>query len=189
MVVFGIFGGKKPSGDVNIENILSEMSVREGKIIEREDMTYVKSINLDSDAKNIDAMVAELKKGNVAIAILLGAIIFAIANVVESGVSALTQNMTPNLSVMELLAALIIGIVNLFIGLVLAVFSIYVAISVLDKITVGIDEFRELRKGNVAVAIMMAAVLFAVSFVIRGAVAGMTAALSPQSVAAAFGWA
>ena len=133
--------------------------------------------------------MAELKKGNVAIAILLGAIIFAIANVVESGVSALTQNMTPNLSVMELLAALIIGIVNLFIGLVLAVFSIYVAISVLDKITVGIDEFRELRKGNVAVAIMMAAVLFAVSFVIRGAVAGMTAALSPQSVAAAFGWA
>ncbi len=133
--------------------------------------------------------MAELKKGNVAIAILLGAIIFSIANVVESGVSALTQSMVPSLSFMEMVAALIIGLVNLFIGVVLAVFSIYIAVSVLDKITVGIDEFRELRKGNVAVAIMMAAVLFAVSFVIRGAVAGMAAALSPQAVAAAFGWA
>lgn len=133
--------------------------------------------------------MAELKKGNVAIAILLGAIIFSIANVVESGVSNLTQGIVPGLSFMQVMAALVIGIVNLIIGIILAIFSIYIAVNVLDKITVGIDEFRELRKGNVAIAIIMAAVLFAVSFVIRGAVAGMATALSPQAVAAAFGWA
>ncbi len=133
--------------------------------------------------------LAELKKGNVAVAILLGAIIFSIANIVESGVSGLTHGVVPGLSTTEMFAALVIGLVNLAIGVVLAVFSIYIAIWLLDKITVGIDEFKELRKGNVAVAIMMAAVLFAVSFVIRGAVAGMATALSPQSVAAALGWA
>jgi len=29
MVVFAFFGGKKPSGDINIENILNELSVRD----------------------------------------------------------------------------------------------------------------------------------------------------------------
>ncbi|MFA6490097.1 MAG: DUF350 domain-containing protein [Candidatus Micrarchaeia archaeon] len=131
----------------------------------------------------------ELKKGNVAVAILLGAIIFSIANVVEGGVSGLTSSLMPDLTLMQVVAALLIGVVNLIIGVLLSVFAIYVALKVLDRITVGIDEFKELKRGNVAVAIIMAAVLFAVSFIIRGSVAGMASALSPQSVAAAFGWA
>lgn len=142
----------------------------------------------DKLTEGIDEM-AELKKGNAAVAILIGAIIFSIANVVEGGVTALMQSVTPGLSVPAMAAAFVIGIANLLISLILAVFTIYVALSILDKITVGIDEFKELKKGNVAVAIMMAAVLFAVSFVIRGAVAGMATSLSPQSVAAALGWA
>ena len=73
--------------------------------------------------------------------------------------------------------------------MVLAILSIYVAISILDKITVDIDEFKELKRGNVAIAIIMAAVLFAVSVVIRGAVVSMAGSLSPQSVAIALGWA
>ncbi len=142
----------------------------------------------DKLTEGIDEM-AELKKGNVAVAILLGAIIFSIANVVEGGVAGLAKTILPGLSALEMAAALIIGLVNLTIGVILAVFALYVAVNVLDKITVGIDEFRELKKGNVAIAIMMAAVLFAVSFVIRTAVAGMANALSPQVVAAALGWA
>lgn len=131
----------------------------------------------------------EIKKGNVAVAILLGAIIFSIANVVEGGVAGLTQSLVPSLSIMQAVAALLIGIVNIVIGIFLSVFAVYVALNVLDKITVGIDEFKELKRGNVAVAIVMASVLFAVSFVIRGAVVGMASALSPQTVAEAFGWA
>ncbi|MFA6214087.1 MAG: DUF350 domain-containing protein [Candidatus Micrarchaeia archaeon] len=142
----------------------------------------------DKLTEGIDEM-KELQKGNVAVAILLGAIILSIANVVEGGVYGLTQSLVPGLSLMEISAALVIGVVNLVVGIVLAILSIYVAISVLDKITVEIDEFRELKRGNVAVAIIMAAVLFAVSFVIRGAVMSMASTLSPQSVAAALGWA
>jgi uncharacterized membrane protein YjfL (UPF0719 family) len=132
--------------------------------------------------------MAELKKGNVAIAILLGAIIFSIANVVEGSMAGLAQIFVSDLSRLEMAAAIVIGIANLAIGLVFSVFSIYVAVNILDKITVGIDEFKELRRGNVAVAIMMGAVLLAVSFIIRTAVAGMASAVSPQAVAAALGW-
>lgn len=142
----------------------------------------------DKLTEGVDEM-AELKKGNIAIAILLGAIIFSIANVVEGGVSALTNSIVPGLSGVQVAAALVIGVVNLIVGLILAIFAIYIAINVLDKITVGIDEFKELKKGNVAVAIIMAAVLFAVSFVIKGAVVGMANALSPEAVAVALGWA
>ncbi len=131
--------------------------------------------------------MAELKKGNMAVAILLGAIILSIANVVEGGVSSLTNSMVPGLTPLELLAALFIGVVNLLLSVVLSIFSIYIAINILDRITVDIDEFKELRRGNTAVAIVMAAVLFSVSFVIKGAVAGMAAAISPQSVAMALG--
>ena len=142
----------------------------------------------DKLTDGIDEM-KELQKGNVAVAILLGAIIFSIANVVEGGVSGLTGSIVPGLTLVELAAALLIGVVNLLVGVVLAILSIYVAISILDKMTVDIDEFKELKRGNVAIAIIMAAVLFAVSFVIRGAVVSMASALSPQSVAAALGWA
>jgi len=133
--------------------------------------------------------IKELKKGNVAVAVLLGAIIFSIANVVEGGVGGLTQSVVPGLTTMELSAALVIGVVNLILGIVLAILSIYIAISILDKITIDIDEFRELKKGNVAIAIIMAAVILSVSFVIKGAVAAMASALSPQSLAVALGWA
>ena len=142
----------------------------------------------DKLTEGIDEM-KELQKGNVAVAILLGAIILSIASVVEGGVYGLTQSIIPGLAPMELAAALLIGVVNLVLGVVLAILSIYIAVSILDKITVGLDEFKELKRGNVAVAIVMAAVLLAVSFVIRGAVTAMAAALSPQSLAISLGWA
>jgi len=142
----------------------------------------------DRLTEGIDEM-KEIQKGNVAVAILLGAIILSIASVVEGGVYSLTQSIIPGLTPMELSAALLIGVVNLIVGVILAILSIYVAISMLDKITVGIDEFKELKRGNVAIAIVMAAVLFAVSFVIRGAVVSMASTLSPQSVAMTLGWA
>jgi len=142
----------------------------------------------DKLTEGIDEM-AELKKGNMAVAILLGAIIFSIANVIEGGVVNLTGSITSGMPGVQLAAALVIGVVNLLVGVILAVFTIYIAIYILDKITTTIDEFKELKRGNVAVAIVMAAVLLAVSFVIRAAVVGMANALSPESVASALGWA
>ena len=143
----------------------------------------------DRMTSGVDEM-AELKKGNVAVAILLGAIIFSIANVVQGGVSGLTAGLAqPGLTVPMMIAGLVIGIVNLLVGILLSIVSIYIALSVLDKITVDINEFKEFAKGNVAVAIVMAAVLLSVSFVIASAVAGMSNILSPQSLASSLGWA
>jgi uncharacterized membrane protein YjfL (UPF0719 family) len=115
----------------------------------------------------------ELKKGNVAVGILQAAIILSIANVVQSGVVGLTGALTLGFSV----NAIIAGVIQLIVGIVLAVVAIYMAINVLDKITKGIDEMAEIKKGNVAVAILMAGVLIAVSFVVQAGVSGIARAV------------
>jgi len=115
----------------------------------------------------------ELKKGNVAVGLLMAAIILSIANVVQSGVVGLTSALTMGFSV----NAIIGGVIQLLVGIVLAVLSIYIAINVLDKITKNIDEMEELKKGNVAVAILMAGVLIAVSFVVQAGVSGIAKAI------------
>ena len=124
----------------------------------------------------------EMKKGNVAVGLLLGGIILSISIILESGVSSLTNAIVPGASVSALLMALIFGLANLLISIIAAVVSIYVAIKVLDWITTDIDEMAELKKGNVAVAIVMVAVLIAVSFVIRGAVNGITQLVSAENL-------
>ncbi|MFA5106443.1 MAG: DUF350 domain-containing protein [Candidatus Micrarchaeia archaeon] len=140
----------------------------------------------DRVTKGINEM-KELKKGNVAVGILLGAVIISIANVVQSGVSAVTGSITAGMGAGALVVALGIGILNLLIGLAAAVVSIYLAMSILDKITVELDEWKEIAKGNVAVAIMMAAVLFAVSFVVQAGVSGISRALDARALAAMIG--
>jgi uncharacterized membrane protein YjfL (UPF0719 family) len=82
---------------------------------------------------------------------------------------------------------LVLGIINLIVGVAAAIISIYIAINVLDRITTEIDEMKELKKGNVAVALIIAGVLIAVSFIISAAVDGIASALDVIQIARAFG--
>lgn len=75
---------------------------------------------------------------------------------------------------MVAIAGLAVGFIQLIIGLALAVFAIYLGINLLDKLTVGIEEMDELKKGNVAVGIMIAAVIISIAIVIQSGVMGMT---------------
>ena len=58
-----------------------------------------------------------------------------------------------------------------------AIVAIYLALNILDKLTKGIDEFEELKKGNIAVALEMAGVIIAVAIIIQSGVLGITAGL------------
>ena len=124
--------------------------------------------------KGIDE-IQELKKGNVAVGIIIAAIFFAIAIVIQSGVAGIAIGITNALSGdwYSLLAAFI----QLILGILLAVATIYLALNILDRLTKGIDEFEELKKGNVAVALMMAGVIVATAVIIQSGVVGITAAL------------
>lgn len=124
----------------------------------------------------------EIKKGNAAVGIFMAAVIISISFVVQSGVGALLNDLNSAEDLSKVAVVFALGLVNLAIGLVAGIGSVYVAVKVFDRITTDIDEMKELEKGNVAIAIILAGVLVAVSFVIASAVTGITEALSPENL-------
>jgi uncharacterized membrane protein YjfL (UPF0719 family) len=123
----------------------------------------------------------ELAKGNVAVGILVASVFVAIALVVQSGVSGLSVGINKALAVgilsVDGMTVVGVAIIQLILGIVLAVGAIYLALNILDKLTKGVEEFEELKKGNVAVALEMAGVIIAVAVIIQSGVIGITAAI------------
>ncbi len=117
----------------------------------------------------------EIAKGNTAVGILIASVFIAIGIVIQSGVAGFTTGVAKALDGDYL--ALVVSFVQLILGIVLAVAAIYLALNVLDKLTKEIDEFEELKKGNVAVALEMAGVIITVAIIIQSGVLGITAAL------------
>jgi uncharacterized membrane protein YjfL (UPF0719 family) len=117
----------------------------------------------------------ELMKGNTAVGILIASIFFAIAIVVQSGITGISIGITKALSGDWF--SLIAAIIQLVLGIILAIVAIYLALSVLDRLTKGVNEFEEIKKGNVAVALMMAGMIVATALIIQSGVVGITSAL------------
>ena len=70
MVFNKIFGqGKEelPAEDIDIEDYLNDLSIRDGKLIENEDTTYVKPLGIDGDGKGMGNVLAELEKNNIVV--------------------------------------------------------------------------------------------------------------------------
>jgi uncharacterized membrane protein YjfL (UPF0719 family) len=130
--------------------------------------------------KNMDEE-KEIARGNVAVGIIVAAVFVAIALVVQSGVSGLSVGINKAISVgilsVDGLLAIGTAFIQLILGIVLAVGAIYLALYVLDKLTKGVDEFEEIKKGNIAVALMMGGVIIAVAVIIQSGVIGITASL------------
>jgi uncharacterized membrane protein YjfL (UPF0719 family) len=141
---------------------------------------YIGFITLAKITKDIDEE-KELAKGNAAVGIIVAAVFVAIALVVQSGVSGLSVGIGKAASVgllsLDGLLAIGAALVQLILGIVLAIAAIYLALNILNKLTKGVDEFEEIKKGNVAVALEMAGVIIAVAVIIQSGVLGITAAL------------
>jgi uncharacterized membrane protein YjfL (UPF0719 family) len=124
----------------------------------------------------------ELAEGNTAVGIVVAAVFVAIALVIESGVSGLSVGISKALAMgiftTDGLIVVGLAVFQLILGIVLAVGAIYLALTILDKLTTGVKEFEELRRGNVAVALEMAGVIIAVAWIIQSGVIGITAALA-----------
>ena len=123
----------------------------------------------------------EIAKGNTAVGILVASVFIAIGIVVQSGVAGISVGISQaiNAGLMSSLGItiIVVSILQLVLGIVLAIVAIYLALNILDKLTKGIDEFAELKKGNVAVALEMAGVIITVAIIIQSGVMGITAAL------------
>jgi uncharacterized membrane protein YjfL (UPF0719 family) len=134
--------------------------------------------NTDYDAE------AELKKDNLGVAFLLAAQLIAAGLIVREGMYP-TVNMlrlyytapTPYLTGTE-----VIALVAAHLGLVffIAVTTISLALRLWGRLTKGIREGDELKRGNSAVGIVLGGVVLCVAMFISDGVSRLTKALIPQ---------
>lgn len=136
-------------------------------------------------AKAFDKLTAgirefeELKKGNVAVGIMMAAVIACIAITLRAGVFEFAHGLQPSYPIGLLLVLAFINLVKLAFGLIIAVLTIFIALNLLDWLTASINEMEELKKGNVAIAILIAGVLLSVALVVE---AGMSEAVTSTDI-------
>ena len=110
----------------------------------------------------------ELRQGNPAVGIVLGGILVAVAIVLRPAlaVTTATWDVGGDLFFRVLLAEAL----QLAVGLVLAVVTLALALYLFAGLTRGIDEVEELKRGNLAVAGLLAGVVVGVGLLVSQAV-------------------
>jgi uncharacterized membrane protein YjfL (UPF0719 family) len=119
----------------------------------------------------------ELKKGNVAVGIIFVSLMLGIGILLSSGINEfglIFNNVFENKYSFPLfLVAMVLAVIELIVVVLISVFVIYISINVLDRLTAGINELDELKKGNVAVALEIGGVIVVVSLMMVGAIQGI----------------
>lgn len=140
--------------------------------------TFIKA-NPDFD------MEAEIKKGNVAVGLLVGVILLCASQILmagtDSSIAMFRMHMLApteeNASVRELLARMAL---HLAVSMALAVFSISVTLRLFGRLTARMEEGKELQKGNIAVGLLLSSVVLVSSLYIKDGVSSIMKALTPQ---------
>lgn len=127
----------------------------------------------------------ELKKGNVAIGTLLVSVMASMLLLMEQRIGQLVFAIAaPTASVPADTTLLILAFtaLNYILGLIAGMSVIFLTINLVDRITPDLDEFAELKKGNVAVALVLSAALLLVVFATRPSIeSAFTALLAMES--------
>jgi len=115
----------------------------------------------------------EIKNKNLGVGALTAGVVIAYTNVITRGIMGMSKAVSVNPSLLGFAA----GFVSVLIGIALSSLAITLAFKVLDRITKDIDETDELLKGNLALGLVLAGILYGVSSMIASAVDGLGAAL------------
>ncbi|MFQ5712253.1 MAG: DUF350 domain-containing protein, partial [Candidatus Geothermarchaeales archaeon] len=120
----------------------------------------------------------EIGKGNLAVAIFMASVFTSIALIITPGVRRLylsTDLTSLTKGQAFAISDFTFGLVQLIVSLTVAVIMQYIGVWVLTKMTVGIDEWGELKKGNMAVGALMGAAVIAIGIVVGNALEALLA--------------
>ena len=118
----------------------------------------------------------ELRQGNPAVGIVLGAILVSVALVLRPALAVDTEAWDAGAQVY--VQVLLAEALQVAIGLILTVLAMGLALLVFLALTRGIDEVKELRKGNLAVGGLLAGVVLGVGLMVSQAVSQVMTAVS-----------
>lgn len=126
----------------------------------------------------------ELRKNNIAVAILSGGYILSLGLIVRSALSPVLQTfylMTygDQFTPWEILISAGIMLLQVIAALLIAVLALMVGLAIFSRLTGHLDEFAEIRRNNIAVAIVVAAILVTFALFIEEGVTGMLRAIIP----------
>ncbi len=126
-------------------------------------VAYLSVWLFDKATRGIDEW-NELRKGNVAVGLILGAMIVGVGIVLRPALAPLSLNLDAAAADAVAYRILLHG-VQVLVGIVLAVVSLGLALWLFTRLTGSIDEWSEIGRGNVAIAAVLAGVIIATALI------------------------
>ena len=127
----------------------------------------------------------EIKKGNVAVGILMAAILIGASHILmagtDSSIAMFRMHMlAPSDENESLLKIIGLIIAHLSVSMMLAAISISVTLRMFGRLEPELHAGKELQNGNVAVGVLLAAVVLISSLYVREGVSALSKAMTPQ---------
>jgi len=123
----------------------------------------------------------EIRRGNIAVGILVASIFVGISIAVEAGVKGILTSLSDIIAVGVVTPVfsliLLAAVIELALGILLAIGAIYGLMYVIARSIPTADVLREIKYGNCAVAFVVASMILAVSAIIHYGVVGIAGAL------------
>ncbi len=128
--------------------------------------------------------IEELKKNNIAVAILNASIILALVimvkNAIEPAITVFSMTLrNPNATFISFLQMAGIMLVQIIVAGLIAYISIYLAINLYTYLTKDIDELGEIKNNNIAVSIVLGIVIISISLLMQQGIKSILDALIP----------
>jgi uncharacterized membrane protein YjfL (UPF0719 family) len=114
--------------------------------------------------------LSELKKGNIAVAILLVFLSISIGIMLLGVIKNILQMFGNVVSPAMFIITFIMAIVQIVVSIILVSLVVYVGLKIYDSLTPTIDEIKEIKKGNIAIAIVLGGVILVISLLVSTAI-------------------
>jgi uncharacterized membrane protein YjfL (UPF0719 family) len=129
-------------------------------------------------------MEEEIQKGNTAVGVLVGTILFAASMILQRGLSSVVSmfrlHMTAPTEGFALWQLGLMALGHLMMSLVLALMTISITLRLFGRIPRHFRPGKELQKGNMAVGVLLSAVVVVAALYVGEGVSALSKALVPQ---------
>ncbi len=127
----------------------------------------------------------ELKDNNIAVGIILASVIFSMAIIVKSAVypsvETVRELIRGGVSFIDILISIAFFLMFFIIAGLTGIVIILLSSFLYSKLTRRIDEFEEIKKKNIAIAIVLGAVIISISFIVQDGISAVMSGIMPYS--------
>ncbi|MGV8176718.1 MAG: DUF350 domain-containing protein [Candidatus Bilamarchaeaceae archaeon] len=108
----------------------------------------------------------EIRKGNLAVGLVMVSIILSLALVLSRPIYMIAGSFVPGYPMNEVLGSAVVGLAMLVLTLLISLVVIFFSLKIFDHLTTDVDETAELKKGNMAVAVIISGIILGVMMLI-----------------------